>query len=119
MATAKNQPLVVDFVETDIGQVQVGILGLTPYLHNRMAEKAKHELLLPKGRKNAAERASSLKHDPVEEFRSSPYMLVDDDAETLLADDGFDVQRSHLDRCARFTWSDQSADCGLLGSDGL
>jgi hypothetical protein len=58
---------------------------LTPYLHNRMSEKARHELLLPKGRKNAAERASTLKHDPFEEFRASPYRMTEDDAPTFLA----------------------------------
>jgi hypothetical protein len=77
---------VIDVPETVIGQVQTGILGVTPFIHNRMSEKARRELLLPKGRKTAAEKASTLKHDPVEEFRASPYML-DGDANdpTLLA----------------------------------
>jgi len=71
----KTEQQVIEIPTTDIGQFQTGVLGLTPYLHNRMAEKARHELLFPKGRKNAAEKASHLKHEPVEEFRSSPYLL--------------------------------------------
>jgi hypothetical protein len=78
-------PAIIEVPETVIGQVQIGIIGITPLLHNRMAEKARHELLLPKGRKNAAERASTLKHDPVEEFRSSIYRLPEDDAPTMVA----------------------------------
>lgn len=79
---APKKPEIIDIPETDIGQVQTGILGCTPYLHNRMSEKARHDLLFPKGRKNAAEKASTLKHNPTEEFRSSPYQL--DGGETLL-----------------------------------
>lgn len=85
MAAIKKTNTVIEVPETEIGQIETGILGLTPYLHNRMSEKARHELLLPKGRKNAAERASSLKHDPVEEFRASPYTLDDNESPTLLA----------------------------------
>src|SRR5512139_3772325 len=86
MATKKAAaPSVIEIPETTISTLEIGVLGITPFLHNRMSEKARHELLLPKGRKNAAERASTLKHDPVEEFRASVYRLAEDDAPTLLA----------------------------------
>lgn len=86
MATKKSEsPSVLEIPITDIGELETGILGLTPYLHNRMAEKAKQEILFPKGRKNAVEKATTLKHDPVEEFRASPYTLDGDDEPTLLA----------------------------------
>jgi hypothetical protein len=76
---------ILDIPETSIDQLEIGVIGLTPYLHNRMAEKARQELLYPKGRKNAAEKATSLKHEPVEEFRSSPYTFPEEDSPTLLA----------------------------------
>jgi hypothetical protein len=77
---------VISLPTTEIGQQEVGVLGITPYLHNRMSEKARRTLLYPSPRKNTAERAASLKHDPVEEFRASPYQLLDDEnAPTLLA----------------------------------
>jgi hypothetical protein len=50
-----------------------------------MAEKARREMLMPAPRKNAAEKQSRLKHNPLEEFRASPYMLPDDQEPTLLA----------------------------------
>lgn len=81
-----SKSAVIEIPQTEIGQIETGILGLTPYLHNRMSEKARRTLLYPSPRKNTAERAASLKHDPVEEFRASPYTLIDDDdAPTFLA----------------------------------
>lgn len=61
------------------------VVGTRPLICNRMAEKAKHELLIPRGRKTTADRASSLKHDPYDEFQASPYRLADPSAPTLLA----------------------------------
>lgn len=51
--------------------VTVWIIGRTPLIHNRLAEKARRELLLPRGRLTAADKAGNLKHDPLSEFRSS------------------------------------------------
>jgi hypothetical protein len=83
--TKRTTDTTINIPETVIGQIETGILGLTPYIHNRMSEKARRTLLLPKGRMNAAERASTLKHDPIDEFEASPYTLTADDAPTLLA----------------------------------
>lgn len=83
---ASKEPTVIEIPVTEIGQITTGILGVTPYLHNRMAEKARQEILFPKGRKNAVEKATTMKHEPVAEFRASPYTFaVDDDQPTLLA----------------------------------
>lgn len=64
--------------------IRVAIRGTRPLICNRLAEKARQELLLPKGRRSTAERAGSLKHDPMAEFRASPYRLRADDAPTLI-----------------------------------
>lgn len=60
------------------------ILGTAPLICNRMSQKARQELLLPKGKKTAAEKASSLKHNPLEEFRASPYMATDPNSPTRI-----------------------------------
>lgn len=54
-----------------VGSVQVWLKGITPLIFNRMAGKAKRELLLPKGRKSTAEKQQNLKHDPLSEYRNS------------------------------------------------
>lgn len=59
------------------------ILGTTPLIHNRMSQKVMQTLLCPAPRKNAAEKAQSLKHNPLEEFRSSPYTTNDESDPTL------------------------------------
>lgn len=83
MATKKEDA--ISIIEVRTGTVEVCILGTTPQIHQRMSQKAQHELLLPKGRKNAAERASTLKHNPMEEFAASAYRTTDERAPTELA----------------------------------
>jgi hypothetical protein len=75
----------IQILEVKEGQFKVTVRGRSPLILNRMSEKARHELLMPKGRKTAADKASSLKHNPLEEFRASPYTLRGDDEPTLIA----------------------------------
>ena len=77
-------------VEADIqilqmreGSVTCRVVGVTPLIMNRMSEKAKHELLLPKsGPKNEAAKAANLKHDIYTEYRASAYLDPDPKAPT-------------------------------------
>ena len=84
MATKKDQTE-ISVMEVSQQKVDYCILGSTPIILNRMSEKAKNELLFPKGRKSSAEKARSLKHNPFQEFKDSPYRLSDENAPTLLA----------------------------------
>ncbi len=70
--------------EVNKGEMEFGILGTSPLICNRMSQKAMTELLFPKGRKTAADKAGSLKHDPMKEFRDSPYTSKDPNAPTRL-----------------------------------
>lgn len=74
----------IDVLKVDHGRLDFCILGTTPLILNRMSEKVLRELLMPKGKKTASEKASTLKHQPMEEFRASPYTDPDEDAPTLL-----------------------------------
>lgn len=65
----------IDIIEVKSGHSDICLVGTSPLICNRMSEKARRELLLPAGRKTAADKASSLKHDPLAEFRASPYLL--------------------------------------------
>jgi hypothetical protein len=67
----------IDVIEVQQGNITLNVLGTSPLICNRMSEKARRELLMPAGRKTTAEKASSLKHDPITEFRASPYFLPD------------------------------------------
>lgn len=75
--------IISDVLKVMTGTLECYAVGTSPLVLNRMSEKAKHELLMPKGRKNMAERATSLKHQPYEEYRASAYQLRE--GPTLLA----------------------------------
>lgn len=83
--TSQNRSVEIEIAAIEHGVVRVFIRGRTPLILNRLSEKARHELLLPPGRKNAAERAQSLKHDPLAEFAAAAHTLEDAHAPTLLA----------------------------------
>lgn len=74
----------IDVLEITKGSLTACILGTSPLIMNRMSQKVLHDLLAPKGKKTAAEKASSMKHHPIEEFRAAPYTLTNEDAPTLL-----------------------------------
>lgn len=85
MATKKTEVGPILISEVTKGIVTLNVIGTSPIICNRMSEKARHELLLPPPKKNLAAKQSSLKHDPIAEFRASPYTLPDETAPTLLA----------------------------------
>ena len=74
----------VFIVEVQQGAADFYIRGTSPLICNAMSQKAREELLLPKGRKTAAERASSLKHEPLVEYRNSPYISRDPNGPTRI-----------------------------------
>lgn len=70
---AKRKEEAVTTIRIKKGGFHAYILGMSPIICNAMSAKAKQQLLLPPKRKNLVERATTLKHDPMEEFRSSFY----------------------------------------------
>lgn len=84
MATKPTNTETLDFIEVTGARSGYYLLGQAPLLFNAMSEKVKHELMFPKGRKSAAERAMTLKHNPLEEYRNSCYYARDPNSPTLL-----------------------------------
>jgi hypothetical protein len=82
MATKKEEINEVSRFEK--GTIDVVIIGTSPLIYNRMSEKARRELLLPKGRKTTIEKATTLKHDPMTEYRESVYRFLTAGQPTLL-----------------------------------
>jgi len=80
--TASNETL--DILEVSRGQVDFYVLGESPLICNAMSAKARQTLLMPAGRKTAAEKAITLKHDPTQEFNNSIYRSLEEDAPTLI-----------------------------------
>lgn len=74
-----------DILKVTKGRFECHIVGTSPIILNRMSEKASRQLLLPRGRLTESERSLNLKHDPIAEYRASPYTLKDASQPTLLA----------------------------------
>lgn len=84
MATKPKTETEISVVPISQGQVTFAVIGTMPLIFNRMAEKAKRDLLLPRGRLTEADKASRLKHDPIREYRDSVYRHKRDDFPTRL-----------------------------------
>lgn len=90
MATTTTKTDEIMIFETEQGVMDFHILGQTPLILRRMSQKGGiQELLMPRGKKTAAEKASQLKHDPIAEFRDSPYIIEGGDAMLGLMTTGF------------------------------
>ena len=84
MATKKTGSDEVFVLRVDQGVADFCLVGTAPFICNRMSEKVLQELLLPKGKKTAAEKAGSLKHEPLLEYRRSPYTNLDPNGPTRI-----------------------------------
>lgn len=84
MANGKKTETNIDVLKVTNSSMTFNIVGTTPMILHRMSEKVMRELLMPKGKKTAVEKASSLKHNPIEEFRDAPYIDENENGPTLI-----------------------------------
>jgi hypothetical protein len=75
MATKQPKQDSIEVLPIETGTVRVCLVGLEPLICNRVSEKARRELLAPRGRLTSAEKKVTQKHNPLEEFRASVYRL--------------------------------------------
>lgn len=72
-APPKKEQVTEQILELSQGAAKFWVIGTSPLIFNRMALKAIHSLLLGSTKKNAAEKAANIKHNPPEEYRASVY----------------------------------------------
>ncbi len=75
----------ISILEVNQGELDVAIVGVSPLVYNAMSEKAKGQLLFPAPKKNAAEKAATMKHEPLEEYRNSVYKHRENNLPTRLS----------------------------------
>lgn len=85
MAVTSSKSEEIQVLPLEEGSATFGIVGTSPLIFNRMAEKARRELLLPRGRKTEADKRQNLKHNPIEEYRNSVYRNHGNQVVTRLA----------------------------------
>lgn len=81
---AAKQSTEIEVLKVTDCRVDFCIVGTTPLILHRMSEKAMRELLMPGPKKNAASKASTMKHDPFAEFADAPYIDENPAGPTLL-----------------------------------
>lgn len=85
MASTTGTQTEIAIPRIDVARSAFYVVGTTPLVLNRMTRKSSEGLLAGGQKKTAAEKQSTLKHDPIAEFRASPYVFDDPTAPTLLA----------------------------------
>jgi len=96
MATkaATNERIEIAAIRQD--RARVVVLGQSPMILNSIPQHARHDLLLPSGRKTAAQKATTLKHDPLMEFRSSASRAKNDDSPTEIVFPGVAFKKAMM-----------------------
>jgi hypothetical protein len=75
---AASSPTEINVIKIDTGIIRAQLIGVTPFICHAMSAKAKGDILNPSRKKNAAEKAITLKHDVLKEYRESIYALSDE-----------------------------------------
>jgi hypothetical protein len=89
--------MAVSISEIRMGEISFCVLGTTPVVLNRLSEKSKQLLLLPKRKTNRAGLEQTLKHDPLQEYRDSVYQNKSPGAPTRILLHGGAFKRALAD----------------------
>lgn len=71
--TKESRTTEIQILKIKPGQLSACLLGVSPLIMNRLHGVTMQELLYPAAKKNIAGKASTLKHDPLMEYRNSVY----------------------------------------------
>lgn len=73
---SKSSEKVVEFEvrEFNAENLNLWLVGETPFIYNAMSAKIKGQLLFPPPKKTAADKAQKMKHDPSQEFMDTMYL---------------------------------------------
>ena len=111
--TKNTTETTAQIVEMKVGKMEIWVMGTRPMIQHPFNQKAKRELLFPTGRKTASDKAKSLKHNPMEEFKQSIYLTNDADTAICFPATGFKagcgtaalevpgVKKTTVNRCLR------------------
>lgn len=117
MAKQKPTPT-IEVMELKTVTLHAHIVGTTPLICNSMSQKVRQDLLFPPAKKNKVERATTLKHRPLDEYRRSPYRFAGDEAPTriffpgggfksAIASSALDIPGATKSQIGRLLWVEQ------------
>ncbi len=88
----------------DIANIEFCVLGSTPLIYHAMSAKTMRALLLPtpRGKKSEAMKVTTLKHDPMQEFKDSVYKrALSDEGPTRLVLPGANFKAALVEAAGR------------------
>lgn len=113
----KKQEIQIEIPKPQFVAIDLCLISRSPFLCERMSEKAKRDLLMPSGRKTEAEKTLSMKHEhPHVEFRNSAYTLPDSQP-TLLGVKAASVKRAMVAAASDVTGVAKTALGRLVWTD--
>lgn len=74
---AKSKEIDISVITVNREKITCVLRGTSPFIANAMSAKVAGELLLPSPPKNKAQKQSTLKHNPLQEFRDAMYYSRD------------------------------------------
>ena len=77
MAIPKKTDDAIVVSQIEMSEMKFNMVGITPLMPHSPSAHAKGQLLFPAPKKNAAERATSMKHEPFDEYRDAAYLFSD------------------------------------------
>jgi hypothetical protein len=80
---AKKQSAFVEIQPIKTRRIILNLVGTSPLIMNRFSRKAWEQLLYPSGRMNKSERETSMKHNPLDEYRGALYRNRESKTPTL------------------------------------
>lgn len=85
-AKSKKQdgPATIEVLRVQQQIVKFHLIGVSPFVCNAMSAKTRQGLLLPSKKKNKTEKETTLKHEPLPEYRRSAYQSRDEKAPTRI-----------------------------------
>lgn len=77
--TTEDDVIVVSQIK--MTEMRFNLVGTTPLMPHSVSAHSRLELLRPRGKKNAAEKATTLKHEPLREYQEAAYKFTDLEAD--------------------------------------
>jgi len=71
MKSPKTQEGAVSITEIELTRMQFHVVGESPLVPHAVSLKARQQLIEPPGKKNEAEKATTKKHEPFDEYREA------------------------------------------------
>jgi hypothetical protein len=115
---SKKTAAAIDILVVSHERYTFHLLGTSPFVCNAMSAKTRQGLLLPAKKKNKHEKETTLKHEPLEEYRRSAYRAREADAPTRIVFPSAGFKRSMATAALEMPGTNRSQIGRLVWAEG-